>query len=235
MQYCHKTSKAQESCQHVCMKMHSAAKARLACKGVHVNTADATPGRWTEGRSCTVSSSTKCHQAACDPVHWKPSFPLQLCQVCTNQTGCQGVVMHCPLKVVLASCDSRTLHCNCLFVLTASVFASVCLSISMCVKVHCTQSTMLSVTHAVYRYVKETLYLSLCVSVGTSILAACVTIRVLDRTIFVVLNLNAAVLVQMPCPSHHCGARMVFRLQLYCRQVSICSAAKANSQELYAY
>lgn len=45
---------------------------------------------------------------------------------------------------------------------------------------------------------KETLYLSLCVSVGTSILAACVTIGVLDRTIFVVLNLNAAVLVQCP-------------------------------------
>ncbi|DBB15918.1 TPA: hypothetical protein ACH3X3_003293 [Trebouxia sp. C0006] len=107
--------------------MHSEAKARLACKGVHVNTADATPGRWTEGRSCrdscTVSSSTKCHQAACDPVHWKPSFHLQLCQVCINQAGCQGVVMHCPFKVVLASCDSRTPHCNCLFVLTASVFS----------------------------------------------------------------------------------------------------------------
>lgn len=105
----------------------------------------------------------------------------------------------------------------------------------MSVKVHCPQSTMLSVIHAVYRYVKETLYLSLCVSVGTSILAACVTISVLDRTIFLVLNLNAAVLVQMPCPSHHCGARMAFTLQLYCCQVSICSAAKANIQELYAY
>ena len=98
----------------------------------------------------------------------------------------------------------------------------------MSVKVHCTQSTMLSVTHAVYRYVKETLYLSVCVSVGTSILTACVTIRVLDRTTFVVLNLNAAALVQMPCLSHRCGARMAFILQLYCGQISTCSAEKAN-------
>ncbi len=45
---------------------------------------------------------------------------------------------------------------------------------------------------------------------GTSILAAYVTTGVLecDETLLVLLNLNAAVLVQMPCPSHHRGARM---------------------------
>ncbi len=76
-----------------------------------------------------------------------------------------------------------------------------------------------------------------CISVGTSALAACVTTGVLecDRTHFAVLSLNAAVLVQMPCLSHHRGGRMAFTLQLYCCWVSICSAAKASNQELYVY
>ncbi len=57
-------------------------------------------------------------------------------------------------------------------------------------KVHCIQSALLFLSHAVYRYVKETLCLSLCINMGTSILAACVTTGVLecDRTLPVVLN-----------------------------------------------
>ena len=101
---------------------------------------------------------------------------------------------------------------------------------------HCIQLALLSVTHIVYRYVRDAL-LVWCTSMGTSILAADVTTGVLecDETLLVLLNLNAAVLVQMPCPSHHRGARMAFTLQLYCCWVSICSAAKANNQELYVY
>ncbi len=54
----------------------------------------------------------------------------------------------------------------------------------------CIQSALLFLSRAVYRYVKETLCLSLCTRTGLSILAACVTTGVLecDRTPAVVLN-----------------------------------------------